>query len=382
MQTTTELKDRIQVNTRAAQNLLADKGSAIWLPKDQAAFDRLLDDAERAQERLDMVLNATGQTDVIAASHREGLEIFLRKSFQAMSDAERRKVRNTMSTTTGSQGGYAVPTLVAGEVINLIKGYKGMRTVASKLTTDGGNDLGYPTSDGTSETGEQLAQNASASSSDPSLGTVPVPTYIYGSKIIAVPMELLQDAQVDIVAFVTQRLAERIGRIQNTKFTIGTGSGEPNGLVTAATVGKTGTTGQTLTILYDDMADLAESVDEAQTEPGWMMSQSMRKVVRKLKDTSGRPIWVPALTDTGRPMLMEYPVYINNDMPVPAANAKSLAFGNLASYLVRDTLQVTFFRFDDSPYRSKAQVGFLARARAGGNLLDSGAVRVYQHSAT
>jgi HK97 family phage major capsid protein len=81
-------------------------------------------------------------------------------------------------------------------------------------------------------------------------------------------------------------------------------------------------------------------------------------------------------------MLLGYPVYLNNDMPSPAANAISLAFGNFSKYMVRDALDVTMFRFDDTPFISKGQVGFLAWARAGGNLLDAGSVVTYQHSAT
>jgi HK97 family phage major capsid protein len=43
-----------------------------------------------------------------------------------------------------------------------------------------------------------------------------------------VPIELLQDSNADIEAFVDQsRLVTRLGRITNTHFTTGTGSGQP-----------------------------------------------------------------------------------------------------------------------------------------------------------
>ena len=181
-------------------------------------------------------------------------------------------------------------------------------------------------------------------------------------------------------------------------FTNGTGTGQATGLVTAASVGKVGTAGQTITIIYDDLVDLIESLDDGQlgmpdSQPGmpsnlagWMMSQTMRKVVRKVKDSSGRPVWTPSYDDGVRPpspsQLLDFPVFINNDMPVPAANAKSLCLGNLRSYTIRDTLEVSLLRFDDSAFVTKGQIGFLAYARAGGNLADSGAVKLYQHSAT
>jgi predicted phage gp36 major capsid-like protein len=43
---------------------------------------------------------------------------------------------------------------------------------------------------------------------------------------------------------------------------------------------------------------------------------------------------------------------------------------------------VTIFRFEDSAYLKKGQVGFLAWSRAGGNLLDTNGTKTYQHSAT
>jgi HK97 family phage major capsid protein len=69
-------------------------------------------------------------------------------------------------------------------------------------------------------------------------------------------------------------------------------------------------------------------------------------------------------------------------MPVPAANAKTLAFGDFSKYVVRDAMQFTLFRFEDSPYVKLGQVGLLAWMRSGGNLVDTLAVKTFQHSAT
>ena len=66
-----------------------------------------------------------------------------------------------------------------------------------------------------------------------------------------------------------------------------------------------------------------------------------------------------------------------------AANAKSILFGALAEYTIRDVMEVLLQRYDDSAYAKKAQVGFNAWMRSGGNLIDNGgAVKAYQNSAT
>lgn len=400
------LRERLADTNRQAKALLAEKGSATWSKEDQTNFDNLMDEAERTQrqieghERLIAQDREKNHTDV--NEHRQqgggkpkseavqGYEAWLRKQVKDYSPEEAQLVRNTMSTTTGSQGGYTVQTLVAKDFIDTLKDFGGMRRVADSFSTANGVDLSYPTTDGSAEIGEIVAQNVQGNSADASFGTVPLNTYKFGSKIITIPIELLQDTQIDIISLVNTRLRQRIGRIQNQKYSIGAGTTEPFGVAVAASVGKIGTTGQTTTIIYDDLVDLIDSIDIAYQTAGELLtfntSQTLRKVLRKIKDTAGRPIWTPSyeagiaggFTDE----LLGYPVNINNDMPAPAANAKSLSFGQHKRYVIRDAMDVTMFRFDDSAYMSKGQVGFLAWARGGGNLVDTAAVKLYQHSAT
>jgi HK97 family phage major capsid protein len=393
------LREKKTEISRAANHLLAEKGEQVWSAEDKKKFDDLMDEGERVQSQVDAhqrILDEeaakilpkkdpAAKDDAVKAVY----DLYLRKSFRDMSPEEIQLVRNTMSTTTGSQGGYTVPSQISTDLVNALKDFGGMRRASSRIVTSTGQTISFPTSDGTAEVGEIIAQNTTASASDPTFGTVSIGAYKWSSKVVAVPIELLQDSVIDVAAFVQQRLRDRIGRIQNTKFTVGAGTTEPFGLVTQSSVGKTGTTGQTTTIIYDDLVDMADSVDIAYLAEGdlkWMFGQTLRKVLRKIKDSQGRPIWTPGYESgitTGTPdLLLGYPIVINNDMPTPAANAKSLAFGQLQKYLIRDTMEVTMFRFEDSAYMKLGQVGFLAWARSDGNLIDANGVKLYQHSAT
>lgn len=402
------LRERLAATSKEAKNLLAEKGEQKWSKEDQQKFDNLMDDCEsleaqiKAHEKLieqdrednfrdadDHRLSNSERRDKNRSENMVIFENYVRKSSKEMSVEEALAVRNTMSTTTGSEGGYTVQSEVARRLIDAAKAYAFMRAVAGQITTTQGNPLSFPTSDGTAEVGEWVPQNTTASDSDPSFGTIALNVFKASSKTIAIPIELLQDTNIDIMAFIMGRLAQRIGRISNLGYTTGDGVTMPKGMMTAASVGKTGATGQTTTVVYDDLVDMAESVDVAYLSGpgmGWMMPQSMRKVVRKIKDTAGRPIWVPSydggIQSKAPDELLGYPVRLNNDIAAPAANAKSLAFGDFSQYQIRDALDVTIFRFDDSAYMKKGQVGFLAWARTGGNLLDLNAVKTYQHSAT
>ncbi len=388
-----------------ARKLLDDTKDKKWTPENQTKYDTLTGEIsdldgriEREQKVLDLAaekhftepLNKNGKRDTEDMLSEIGIfDTWSRRGEKGFSAEQAAKFYNTMSTTTGSEGGYTVPSAVASSLIDSLKLFGGMRAVAELLNTAQGNPLSFPTTDGTAEVGEILAENAQATGADPVFGTVGLNVFKYSSKIIAVPIELLQDSSVDIEAFIRKRIIERIGRITNQHFTTGSGTGQPRGIVTAASSGKIGTTGQTLSVVYDDLVDLLESVDEAYQLGGkckFMFSQSLRKVLRKLKDTAGRPIWTPGyeagITAGAPDLLLGKEVALNNDMPVPAANAKSIIYGDMSKYIIRDAMQVNLMRFDDSVYASKGQVGFLAFMRSGGNLVDSGAVKYYQHSAT
>jgi HK97 family phage major capsid protein len=302
-------------------------------------------------------------------------------------------VRNTMSTTTNSQGGYTVATEVAQKVLDALKAGPGaMRRVSTVIQTTGVGDINYPTSDGTSEVGEIIGQNTTATAADISFGVKTLSVYKYSSKIVAVPFELLQDSNVDVEGFVIQRLATRLGRITNTHFTTGTGSSQPNGVVTAATVGVTAanSTSQVTAVTYDSLISLQHSVDPAYRERGnmrWMFNDSTLAALRKMKDGQSRPIFVPGY-EQGSPggmpdRLLGDPLVINQDVAAMAASATSILYGDFSEYVIRDAMDIQMFRFTDSAYTKLGQVGFLAWMRTGGNLIDvGGAVKSFVNAAS
>ena len=224
------LRERLQASNKSAMNLLAEQGSATWSVEKQTEFDNLANESERTQRQIeahekmiakDRDENFTDTDDFLVKDKKEksqakkAFDTYLRKSFAQMTNEERTSVLNTMSTTTGSQGGFTVQSDVAKTLIDLLKSYGFMRAVAGQLTTAMGNPLTYPTSDGTTEVGEWVAQNVSATASDPVFGSVALNVFKASSKVIAVPFELLQDSQIDIEAMVMVRAAQRIGRLAN-----------------------------------------------------------------------------------------------------------------------------------------------------------------------
>lgn len=317
-----------------------------------------------------------------------GLSALTPEQRNTMSARQNPDIRAAMSTTTGTEGGYTVATEFSKSLVQAMKLLGGVRAVASSISTSTGAQMLFPTADSTAEEGEIVGQSANVTLGETTFGQASLDVYKYSSKSIALPFELLQDAMFDIEAYINSLLALRLYRIQNRHQTIGTGTGQPRGIVVGAGAGKVGATGQTVLVTYDDLVDLEHSVDPIYRNGAkFMLHDDSLRVVRKIKDSQGRPIFVPGY-EQGNPggapdRLLGREIAINQNMPTMAANAKSILFGDMSKYLIRDVMDVTLFRMTDSAYTLKGQVGFVAFCRSGGNLIDvGGAVKTYTNSAT
>lgn len=394
------LREKIAHFSNQANALLAEKGSQIWTPEEQTKFDGFTNSIESVQKQIKSIeknreldaenffkdaTNATKPNETIDAV--AAVALYMRYGTN-VSTEQALAIRNAMSTTAAAEGGYTVPAEIAAMVVDAMKAFGGMRQVSQIISTAGGNSLNYPTSDGTSEVGEIVAENAAATGADITFGTVAVNPYKYSSKKIALPVELIQDSAIDVIQFVVNRLAQRLGRITNTHYTVGTGSSQPFGVMARAATGKAGTTGQTLTVIYDDLIDLIHSVNSAyRGNARFMFRDTTLAVLRKMKDTTGRPIWTPgdseSITNGAPATICGYQYTVNDDVAAMAANAKSIAFGDFSSFVIRDVAgSTTMRRFDDSAFALNGQVGFCGWTRTGSNLLDTASVKVYINSAT
>lgn len=115
-----------------------------------------------------------------------------------------------------------------------------------------------------------------------------------------------------------------------------------------------------------------------------MMADSSLKVLKKLKDSTGRPLWQPALSGLANPVpdtIDGDPYFVNQDVVAMAANAKSVVYGNFSKYCIRDAKDVTILRLVER-YAELGQVGFLAFSRHDGRCLNTNAFKYYQNSAT
>jgi HK97 family phage major capsid protein len=320
--------------------------------------------------------------------YERAFDSYLRRGVSNMNNEQRtvleREFRD-LSVGTNTAGGYTVPPGFSQRITDAMKAYGGMLEVANVITTDSGQPLVWPSADDTGNVGAILAENNAAPTQDITFGQKTLGAFMYTSKMVKVSFQLLNDSAFDLNAWLPEKFAQRLGRAINAHFTNGTGGGtQPSGLVPGLSTGKTGATGQTLTVTADDLIDLIHSVDPAYRSgrSRFMLADTSIKVVRKLKDTTGQYLWQPGLTVGAPDSILGYGVTINQDMPVMAANAKSIAFGDFnAAYVIRRVQGTQVLRLNER-FADALQVGFLSFARYDGNVDDANAAKLYVNSAT
>lgn len=276
-------------------------------------------------------------------------------------------------------GHYAVPneTMRALEVALLA--YGGMRSVASVLRTDTGANLPIPTMNDTSNEGAIIGESIEETDETlPTIGQLVLEAFTYSSKKIPVSVEFMQDNAINFATRVGEILGERIARITNRHFTVGTGNSQPKGIVTAATA--SGVTAASATaVTYDEIMGLIHSVDPAYRNNGakFMFHDNLLLLLKKIKvpqfsgDTAGQPLWRPGMAVSAPDTIDGYGYVINQHMPLPTSAQKSMLFGALNKYQIRDVRTIEVMRLNELRAEFR-QVVWLAWSRHDGDLLDAG----------
>lgn len=275
-------------------------------------------------------------------------------------------------TNIATQGGYLVPEGFMRELEVATLAYGGMREVARILPTDGGEDLPWPTSNDTSNTGRILNETATASETDVTFGRMVLKAHMYSSDLVQVSFQLMQDSAFALEPFLAETLATRIARITNTHFTTGTGANEPMGVVTAAV--SQATAAGTTAVTFDELLALEHGIDPSYRKgASWMFRDATLRALKLVKDGEGRYLWWPGGPSNGggQPTLWNYPYTINQDVPAMATGNKAILFGDFKKYIIRDVRGFQLMRLNE---RSAVNglVDFLGFSRHDGGLLDAG----------
>ncbi len=353
-------------------------------------YARISQDLE-SREKVIETLKTDAEREVRAAEAMKGFEAQARPESEVRTneptdaDTIRQLARGEIRTANfekrdvlKSSTGSPVPTSFYDQVLLLARFVGPMLETSTILNTAGGENLQIP-SLATYSSGTAFAESVAIGESDPEFNNfVTLSAYKY-SFLTQVSRELVEDAGVDILGFLAQQVGNAMGYSVNEALTIGTGTIQPNGIVTRAGSAVTGTS---LNPTADNLIDLVYSIDTAGRRlpgTGFQMNSSSIANVRKLKDGAGQYLFAPSLSADARDLLLGYPIFENPSMATAASAVKPVIFGHLPSYYVRQVGGLKLDRSDDFAF-SNDLVTFRATFRVDGNLIQTSHIKFFKSS--
>lgn len=282
--------------------------------------------------------------------------------------------RDVITTSTGAP----VPTSFYDQIVEHMVLVGPMLQTSTVINTAGGEALQIPRTNAYS-TAALTAQSSAFAESDPTFQAfTTLNAYKYGF-LIQVSAEMVADSGVDLLGFLAREAGIAIGVAVNTALTTGTDTTMPNGIAVAAGSGVTGSTAVSGAFTADNLIDLSYSVNSMyrrQPGTGWMLNNTSLAAVRKLKDTTNQYLFQPSL-QMGQPdMLLGFPIFENPDVVSPATSAKSVLFGHMPSYYVRQAGGIKFDRSDEYAFANDL-ITFRASIRIDGDLPQTSAIKYF-----
>jgi len=325
-------------------------------------------------------------TDVTEFGHEQleaydaAFKSFLRKEERTLSGDEVK----ALSVGSDPDGGYLVTPDTSGRMVKRIFETSPMRQYASVqlISTDALEGTSDYDEAGAGWVGETQARGET---STPQIQVWRIPVHELYAKPRAT-QKLLDDAAVDVEAWLAAKVADKFARMENAAFVSGDGAGKPRGFLSYPN----GTTlpGQIQQIptgvsggfaATPDGADVLISTITSMKEAYrggavWAMNRGTQGAVRLLQDNDGKYLWQPSIVAGQPSTLLGYGVAGFEDMPAIAANSLSIAFANFSEgYQIVDRMGVRVLR---DPFSAKPYVEFYTTKRVGGDVLNFEAIKL------
>lgn len=271
-------------------------------------------------------------------------------------------------------GGYLVPTSTSSRIITKVYETSPIDELATheSVSTDA---LEIPIDTDEAGAGWVGETDARPETGTPQVGVQRIPVHEMYAKPKAT-QQLLEDAGIDVEAWLSRKVAEKFARMRALAFISGNGIKKPRGILTypSGSNGLRGTimqvaSGNATGLTPDGLIQLLFSLkDRYLANANWLMKRGTVASVMLFKDEQGQYIWRPGLQEGQPSMLLGHSIRRADDMPAVAAGALPVAFGDFrAGYTVVDRLGIRVLR---DPYSSKPFVEFYTRARVGGDVVD------------
>jgi HK97 family phage major capsid protein len=270
----------------------------------------------------------------------------------------KKMLHNVLSEGVDANGGYLVPEEFERQIVEALKEENVMRKLCKVITT--ANERKIPVA-GTHSVAAWTAENAPYTESNPTFDQKTIDAYKL-TDLIKVSVELLDDSAFPLEPYIAKEFASAFGVAEETAFCVGTGSGQPTGLFGITAAGATAVTAdEVISLIYALKAPYRKNAK-------FLMNDSTVAALRKLKDGNGQYLWQPSIMAGQPDKLLGYDIYTSPYVPVMAAGAYAIAYGDFMNYWIAARTGRTVQRLNEL-YSTNGQVGFVATERVDGKII-------------
>lgn len=315
---------------------------------------------------------------------RAQIDAFLAKNTYGADETKIAMQQKDLLAGSGPDGGYLVTADRSSRMITRIFETSPVRLVADVQTTTS-DVFEMVLDDQEADCGWVGEITSRADTNTPGVGLTQIPVHeLYAQP--KVTQKLIDDVGFDIEGWLVRRVAEKIGRTENTAFVVGDGSAKPRGFLAYPAWASAGvyerkaveqiTSSTSGDFTADDVIALHNALlEDYQGNATFGMQRATFTKVMQLKATNGEYLLNPRiLMEGGEKILLGSNVIFMSDMPTVAANALAMVVADFSRfYTIVDRFDVRVLR---DPYTSKPYVKFYTTKRTGGAVMDYAAGKI------
>ena len=225
---------------------------------------------------------------------------------------------------TLTDNGAVIPTTIANRIIKKVYDICPILERSTKYNVKGKLDLPYYDESTQAITVAWATEFVELESNVGKLDSIELSGYLAGA-LTLISRSLINNSQVDVVAFVVDRMAYDIARfIENVLLN---GGGSVKGLTGVTNITNAASATE---ITADELIETQGSIkDVFQENAIWIMNPETRTALRELKDKMGRYLLQDDISLPFGKSLLGKPIYVSDNMPTMAAGKVAVYYGDM-----------------------------------------------------
>ena len=264
-----------------------------------------------------------------------------------------------MNTGTDSEGGYVVNSVLAKEIINILKDRSNVYKFFNGTSVKGNYKIPKKTSQG------QASWVDENPSDDPSGNIATLELIELGQHRLyresAITKQMINVQELDLQSFIKEDIAESmIDSIEEAIFN-GTGTKQPTGIISGIKAANKITLDTRGSITVDHLKKAKAKIKKGVVKKArWFMNSETFLEIDLLKDADGRPLLQPNPSQETDYILLGLPVELTDALSSPTtAGAKCLmVLATPAAYHTNTQEQLALYVYNDSVYTRRGLVGY------------------------